>query len=413
MRNTPYRVSRRKNKGSVLAFAVVIAMILVLVGMALLSLGAQSRIESTKTIHELNARCAADAGLARALVILNNSLISKTWNSSLLPTVTNEKLPVTDALYSVQSEFTDGQYLIESTGISHNNTRTVRAKLRLKGLFELALNCKNNIILKAGTLIDSVDSRISLNPADTDVPAIIGTNSTASSSIVLNNGVVVDGDVVAGYGGVLNTVIKDLGATVDNQYVATNVVDFPAVTPPPYTAPNSPITINGGVKTMGNGGDYAPFGKYTSIQIKQFGKLRITSPSVIYVTGNIDMGNGCEIIIDNNNNASLTLYINGNFLADNSAGINNMTSDPKRFALYGTSTTTQTLNLKAKSDAFGVVYAPNATLTIYSNGNVYGSFVAKDFEQKNAANFYYDAAFREVNPFDEGSRFIIERWIEE
>lgn len=409
----PYKITTVRNKGSVLIFAVVVALVLVLVGVGLLTLGSQSRIDSIKSIRGLNARCAADAGLSKAIQILNNALKSQTWNSSLRPAIANESLPVTNAAYSVSTDFADGQYIIESTGVCEANTRTIRAKLRLKGLFESAINCRDTIILKAGTVVDTIDSRISLNPADTDETTIIGTNSTASGSIVLNNGTVVHGDVIAGYGGDLNTVIKDLGATVDNRYVASDVVDFPPITPPGFVGPNTNIIINGGVKTVGTGGDYPATGKFTEIRIKQSGILKIISPSILYVTGNVDMGNGCEIVIDPNNNASLTLYLDGDFLADNSAGINNMTSDPKKFMLYGTTTGTQTLNLKAKSDAFGVIYAPNAAVTVYSGGDVYGAFVSKTFELKNPANFFYDAALREVSTLDEGARFVIERWTED
>ena len=398
--------------GSVLVVMVVMVLILFLIGTALLALGSQARVEAFKTTNVLNARCAADAGLNKAVQLLNNQLIAKTWNQSFLPSLADEPLPTGGSQYTVTSSYDNG-YLLQSVGLSGQALRTIKAKLRLKGLFESAISCREGIILKSGTIIESIDSRISMNPADTDVPAVIGTNSTKPDSIILNNGVIINGEVLVGYGGDTATVIKDLGATTGPQYSAVDVGEFPPVSPPSFSGPDVSITVNGGVKTIGPGGDYPASGRFTQIGIKQSGILRVIGATVLYITGNVDMGQGCEIIIDPANNASLKLYVDGNFLADNSAGINNLTNNPSSFMLYGTNPTSQIFNLKAKSDAFGSVYAPNATVTIYSGGDVYGAFVSKSFELKNPAHFYYDAALRDVSPFDEGARFVINRWVEE
>lgn len=125
------------------------------------------------------------------------------------------------------------------------------------------------------------------------------------------------------------------------------------------------------------------------------------------------MGQNSEILLDPAYNASLTVYLDGNWISDNNSGINNAIQIPSRFKLYGTGPIGQKIDLKAKTDAFGVIYAPNADLTVYSGGNIYGSFVANNFELKSPANFYYDAALKTVSVTDEGARFVISRWNEE
>ena len=69
-------------------------------------------------------------------------------------------------------------------------------------------------------------------------------------------------------------------------------------------------------------------------------------------------------------------------------------------------------DLKAKSNWSGGVYAPNVDVVLRANADVYGSFVAKDFEFKNGGNMYYDKALRTVSTDDEGVRFVMNRWSE-
>jgi hypothetical protein len=287
--------------------------------------------------------------------------------------------------------------------------------LRLKGLFENAIQCRDNIILKAGTVVDTIDSSISMDPADCDEKAIIGTNSTDPDSVILNMDVVVDGDVVVGVGGDTNTVIKDLGATTDSRYSMSTSVEFPPVSPPSIFGPDTSIFINtiGTEKTIGPGGDYPATGRFSDISIKKGTTLRVIGDCTLYVTGDVGMGQDSEILLDASTNAKLTIYLDGDWDSDNGSGINNETSKPSTFALYGTGPVGQAIDIKAKGEFYGVIYAPDADLTMYSGGNIYGSFITNNFELKNPAEFLYDASLRTITVDQEGARFVINRWNEQ
>ena len=133
---------------------------------------------------------------------------------------------------------------------------------------------------------------------------------------------------------------------------------------------------------------------------------------VLYITGNIDLGNACEIIVKDN--SSLTIYIDGDIVTGNGAsiGTENPTKDAMTLQLYGTGTGGQNFDIKAKNEWTGVIYAPNAHVDLYAKGDAYGSIVADSFEFKNGGNFYYDEALREVSIQDEGVSFVVERWYE-
>lgn len=405
-----------KQSGSVLVLVLLVVLISFIIGTGLLALGTQSRVASINQVQDMMARSSADAGLERAVQEINNAVIAKTWSASVVPYVSNAALPYSDSVYSINTAYdgTDG-YTVVSVGTDRNRTRTVTATLRLKGLFENAIQCRDNIILKAGTVVDTIDSSISMDPADCDEKAIIGTNSIEADSVILNNGVVVDGDVVVGVGGDTGTVIKDMGATIDRSYSLSSSVEFPSVSAPTLLGPDTAISINtvGAEKTIGPGGDYPTTGRFSNISLKMGTKLRVIGDCTLYLTGNVNMGQNSEIILDADKNAKLTIYLDGNWASDNGSGINNQTNSPSTFKLYGTGPAGQAIDIKAKGEFYGVIYAPDADLTMFSGGNIYGSFVTNNFELKNPAQFLYDASLKTISVYEEGARFVVNRWNEE
>ena len=408
-------LQKTKRHGSVMVLALCAVVILSVMGGALLSLGMNSRIFATRAASQVAARCAADAGLAKAVFEMNKKLSVTPWDGSTLPSATADVLPGTGATFSYSvttddaaaaSTSSTGSYVIESVGQFGEASRKVTGTLRLKSPFEGAISTRGNLELKAGTLVDGYDSR---DPSATDVTAPIHTTSTLAGSIILNAGVVVDGTVVVGPDGDVDTVIKDLGATTGARYACPYECEFPPVTAPQLDAKPKIIVKGAPPRTLGPGDS----GKYPEIVLKgdvQPGILEVSGGDVVlHVTGKIDLGEGCEIIV--NSGASLTLYVDGNIVSGNNSGFNNKNS-PRDFKLFGTGAG-QTFDIKAKSDIFGAVYAPNADIVMKASGNIYGSVVSQSFALKSGGNFYYDVALAETDEAQEAVRFIVTRWQEE
>jgi hypothetical protein len=403
-----------EKSGSVLILVLLVVLISFITGTGLMALGTQARVASLNQVQDMKARSAADAGMERAIQEINNAVRAKTWSDSVTPYVNNAALPFSDSVYSVKTHYdtTDG-YQVVSVGTDRDYTRSVSATLGLRGLFENAIQCRDNITLKAGTVIDTIDSTISMDPADCDEKAIIGTNSTDADSIILNMDVVVDGDVVVGVGGDTSTVIKDLGATMDSSYPMSTSVEFPAISAPSLFGPDTSIGIKKDEKTIGPGGDFPAEGRFDNIKMSQGTTLRVVGDCTLYITGDVNMGQNSEIILDASKNAKLTIYLDGDWASDNNSGINNETNKPSTFKLYGTGPAGQAIDIKARGEFYGVIYAPDADLTMFSGGNIYGSFVTNNFELKNPAEFLYDASLRTITVDEEGARFVINRWHEQ
>jgi hypothetical protein len=378
-------------------------------GTGLLRLGLNSRVFSTRSASDIAARSAADAGLTKALFEMNNKLQVTSWDSSTLPQAIDANLPNCDAVfsYSITGDPTNG-YTISSVGTAGQAQRTVYATLELEGLFEHAILTKETLILKANTIVDGYNS---LDPLDTDIDVDIGTQSTLDSSIILNTGVIVEGDVIVGLGGDPNTVIKGAGTTTGYQYSAIEEESLLLITPPALTDWGVDITATGEIITFGPA-DSGQYGNLILTKGGAVGALEISGDVVLYLTGNVDLGESCELVIKAD--SSLTLYIDGDIHCRAGSSVNNETppEDPKNFQVYGTSETTQYFDIKAKSTWSGIIYAPNADIDLYANSDFYGSVVANNFELKAGGNYHYDEALREVEIDDEGVRFVVKRWHE-
>jgi hypothetical protein len=401
------RNKQQRSGGFALAAMLCAVVILFIIGAGILSVGLQKRGFAVRTSSDISARCAADAGITKAFFEMNEKLKAIPWDGSSLPEVTQETLPNTGATYSYEvSGDLDGGYSVKSSGKSGLQQKVITCSLELQGPFERAILARESLVLKSGTLVKGYNSD---DTWDNDIDVKVGTKSTLPDSIVLNPGVDIDGDVVVGVGGKVETVVKDLGASSHRMYALTKEVVLPPVSAPELEDKGAGIEVQGTTLIIGP----ADTGQYGKIEVKKAsnpGILEVNGGDVmLYVTGNISLGQDCEIIIKKD--ASLVLYVDGDMVMANSGGINNE-NNPTNFLLFGTGTQGQKLTLKAKSESFGAVYAPNAIVTIMADSDVYGAITAQSFEMKSGGNFYYDKALRKVYFDDEAVRFVIKDWRE-
>jgi len=419
-----------KKHGFAVALALVAVMILLAMGVALLSLGVNGRIYSTRNVQNIQARCAADSGAVKALYELNASLKTKrdeiaaamkqteSTSSASIPGVICEELPHCEAAFSysytsaqksVYSTLNMQGLTIESIGTCGSATAKVYVFTGLKGLFDSAILVQDRISLMPNTLVAAYNSA---DPTDTDFKLQIGTTSTQADRIPLGPGTVVDGDVFVGVGGDPKTVLGAGGTITGRKYALDEDLDLPVINPPSLANWGMALSATGQTVTLGPGQS----GTYTAVTLSQGGGnqgiLEIQGGDVVlHIAGNMDLGNGCEVIV--RPGSSLVIYVDGNISADNSVGFNNQAGNVRDLQLLATGTG-QVFSLKAKSSIFGTVYAPNVDITLYPSSEMRGAIVGRNVTFKSGSTFYYDEALRDnVSVYDEGVRFVVKRWREE
>jgi hypothetical protein len=399
---TPKKVMRLERRGSALPLVLSVLVILLTIGTGLLGLGLHSQLFTVRTASDIIARCAADAGLTKALFELNEILAVKPWDDSTLPEATDQTLPNCDATfsYTVTGDIGSG-FTIESIGKSGHAERRVYSTLRLQGLFEYAVFGEQDIGLKNSATIDWYNY-----DAD-DKNLQVGTNSTELGAVDLKNGATVNGDVVVGADGDPDVVIDGTWATITGEtYAMTEVQDLPLVAVPGWLE----SVPSGG--TIEDNTTISSSGKYDEIDLENGKILTIDGPVTLYITGDVTLKNSAEVQVVDADGVSLTLYLAGDAEVKNSGAVNNQTEDPKKVKIYGLDSC-ESIILKNGSDFYGTIYARNADVVMMNSGDAFGAIVAKSFEQKNSATLNYDASLREVNANDEGVRFVINKWSEE
>jgi hypothetical protein len=336
---------------------------------------------------------------------MNKQLDAGTWTLNDVPTYTFEPLTAANSDYTVTfgGDLIDG-YQLTSVGRHQNQTKTVLATVMLTSPIseDFAIFCRSQLSVKAKATVGGYNSA---DPSDTNVDANIGSQSIESNMINVKKGSDINANIYISQSGDADTIIKSIDNLNINGTILYMPVDYylPPVLPPDNTA--SQGTIEGKNITLNS----SDSGKYDDISISNNGTLSINGDLTLYITGDIELKNNAEIEIKNN--SSLKLYFDGDIEAKNASGFNNKTEIPANLKIFGTGTN-QDIDIKNSSDLYGVVYAPNAEMTVHNKVDAYGSFIVEDFELKNGGEVYYDKALRQVSIDDELIRFTVTRWEE-
>ena len=397
--------SHSKEKGSALVLAVLAALVLMVTGVGILGLGVRGRIQAIRDSEQVEARCAADAGLEKAVYEMNQQLATNTWGTSSLPLAASQSLPNSSATFDHKVVQGTGKnkadYIASSTGNRGSAQKTVVGLLRLQGPFDSALVVKQTLVMKTGSVVDGYN----YENGESDLRVV--TLSTLGSQITLGPGSLINGDVAVGVGGDPSVVISaSPGSIQGKSYALTEEVWLPSVTVP------ASIDSLPSAGTIKGPATLTISGKCDTISATK-GDIIIDGPVTLYVTGDISLGNSSQMQINKDNpDASLTLFLGGNLYVKNGGVINNLTQDPTRLKIYGLDSCVN-LSLAATGAFYGAVYAPEAEMNLKSSVEIYGAVVVKIFNQGSSANFHYDAALRKLTPYDLFTRFVVKRWSEQ
>lgn len=120
-------------------------------------------------------------------------------------------------------------------------------------------------------------------------------------------------------------------------------------------------------------------------------KMIVQGDAVLYVLGNLSFTGQSELIIAPG--GSLKLYVGGSSAKFAGNGINNQAGDATKFSYFGLPGNTS-LSLSGNASVTGVIYAPNADLTLNGGGNntydLVGATVTKSVAMHGHFKFHYD-----------------------
>jgi hypothetical protein len=397
-----------RRAGMILPLAVVIILVLAFIGIGLIQLGRNARLQAIKDTLKVSARCAADAGVEHAVRYMIDQWDSATNKNAWVNTDwydaaawTDPAIPATSVGYSfgtvnMGGTYGDGNfqykiykgtrakgYQIVSTGTAGGVIKTVHAAVVLRSAY-FGIGAKENIYVSPNTKLGTI-------PASDDF--IIQTNSVAGNAITLKPNITVPGDVVCGPGGDPDVSINLAKNSViqGQDRAAEDYIDFPTVYPPT----DLPAANWSDLKISSNNYRITKSIKLSSISTTD--TLYIGDPSAVnkgnitvYVTGTTNLNTHSKLIV--NKGYSLTLYLGGNMSTASNAEIfydyyaNGTSNHPpdtdvsgvvetaKAISIKGTASC-KTIHFQPNGDFYGTIYAPDASIEMWPNGDFYGAVI--------------------------------------
>jgi len=412
--------SKTNRSGSVLVLSVIMVMVLALVGIGLIRLGRNARVQAVKEVLNISARSAADAGIEHAVRYMINSWNSTgnryTWLEDWedLTEWTDPAIPATPIGYPFGRISLDGTYgdasftyniykgtfekgyQIVSTGTAAGVTRTVHAAAVLRSVFEF-MGTEESIYISPGEILGVI-------PADDDIE--FRTNGIDPGAITLKPNLIIPGDVICGPGGDPDIAI-DFAPNVEivppgQAKASEEYIDFPPEYAPddlknlPYSNPTIDVNDPKIAHIYGN----------IKLDELQFGLGLLKDVETLYIQGNPAINDGrVDVFVDGftylpagteiivTEGSSLVLYLGGNMevMPRSMITYEGMPENPdpvvyedliieaaSSISIIGLTDRDTEIPLctdvyfKPDGDFYGSMYTPGADVYMAPNGDFYG-----------------------------------------
>lgn len=463
---------RHTRKGSLLGISMVIAVVLAAVGASYISMTTTNiKVAHANFTHHalLNPmESGADLAMLTLAKYLDTSAPGGTWTTTATSVWTDNGWTANGTGYSklitkemplgngrtatvkvsaqqiptLANQWKEPYVVVEATANSSATgastyTRQVAIKLKARTLFDNGMVARKVVDLNGNSYyIDSYKSASGAYNATTNR----GDNATVGT-LQIDNGVnatggTIVGNVAAAPGSTVGSVSADIGGAhvygfdsvspydksgIDPAHISTDFsAEFPIKT---YTATSTlPLADPTKDITIGTAGTTTV---YKLSQALKLANNKITIAGNVIIIADLDIaisGNGG---IDIPSNGSLKIYSSANIDITGN-GIMNVTKAgtgvPQNCFIYGTNTTTKytqikgvttetgAQDIKIAGDAAysGVVYAPNANVTLGGNGTVNGAIIAMNVTCNGGIQFHYDESLSQITE----PGFALESWVE-
>lgn len=399
------------SKGLSIAVVLMVLMIIIVIGLAIGTVGIHNLSIHQKDRYEVDAVNAADAGLQVALQELktNNALNGSPSD------LTNVALPtLTDCTYSVvitnnlsggsQVNAQDGTLVpagsiyIVSTGTYLGNTsRKVAAMARRSSPFNFAFFGDKSVKINGNAFVDSYDSSEGAyhwNP-NPDPLASVGTNGMDPGVMSLIGGVTVYGSLQVGPGGSTSSSISTTGGASYTGQASVSPKRYPLsqmVVPSSLSSQTSNGDASAGSSGKGKGGGG---GLPSAITPGVYNNMKLTGQNTIvlngtyYFKGDISLAGGAQLVVT----GPTIIYVDGT--VDLSGGsLTNNTGTATNFHIFGTDSCTS-VTLTGGAQAYTAVYARKADISVKGDSDLYGSLVGKTITESGNAPIHFDRALSE------------------
>jgi hypothetical protein len=425
------RVFGKTSRGSLTLVALCFTAVIGIALASYLALSYQSYQHSERTLQLNRARHLAETGLEEALWSLNNGAwTNATWTvsgvntsctltgydmgegatGSIAITINNYNSSSTPSIKSV------GTVTLAAGG---QLTKTLNATTKPAPLYPNAIASTNanngGLSFNSGGTVDSWNSNPSGDGVTFVAYATPGSYNTAvnCAAVVAAPNIALGSATVYGYATTFGNSVGTTGSTkikgpttpggtnIDTARVGKSafVPVYPVAVPASYSVTG---TLDGSSQTIGTPNGPTEYWSSPGDLTLNATTITVQGPAVIIVHGSLTIYSGARIVVNATGQSRLELFVS----SDVSIGItphgsttwlDNLTNQPRNFALYSTSVSSfRAFNYYTSRDFCGVIYsAAPAPITVdtATTNSFCGALLCNDdvvFVSGTAPNFHYD-----------------------
>lgn len=432
----------RCTRGSAVITVLILAAVTAVIAAGFLSRSNQEARLATRSFFHSVALNLAEAGVEEALHAVNSSAVNSANGWALASGSTTDFVKsitsgldfqqATGAIHiRVDQAASTNPVIIVAGVVSIPKQQAVIKQIRVGGskrhLWSNSIVAKGTVTFSGNASIESYDSTLgpynaatnrsdlaTVASASTDLdPIVVGSNASIYGYVATTGA-----DPVVGGNGRIYGATTPTGTLVDQSRIRRDfTANLPDATAPTGTA--IALAAISSTLTLPRVGDVAGAnGRYlystTGVGMAGNNTVSIKGPVDLIVTGNVSVSGNGSITIGGTGSTdpSLNLYTSGdiNFTGN---GMVNLTQDPSKTALWGTtpSGSTQTLSVGGNGEYVGTVYAPNAAITMAGNGGSSGAVIGNTVTISGNGNFRYDTRLGTLTT-DMDTSFRVNSWSE-
>lgn len=407
MRSIPRQGRRRGERGLSIVITLLVLLVVAVIGMAVAGIGTQNLSLAAADRNAQTARYAAQAGQSDAVKRLkaDPTLNDQRPNTTLIADEPMSGIPDLSYTVVITNNFDGrnnltaadgtvvmpGKVYVVSTGTlgaSKQGRRTISALYTYgtTSIFSTAAFGVDQVGLQGtSAYTDSWDSS-SGNYASTrsNSDSSIGTMSTTNdrnTGVDYTGGAVNYGNVWIGPGGVPSETVAGSGYQGAIKVLPEPLDTTPKEPPSSLASPTSALTVAARSRVT-----LTP-GAYTDLTVGTHAVVTF-SAGTYYFSGDVSFGSQVEFRAPST--GEVKVYVGGTWNSGGGSLVNGQ-GVPSSFQIYGTSTCTE-ITVNGGNDAFFVVYAPTAEVTVQGNSDVYGAIVGRDVKVAGNAKIHYDRA---------------------
>ncbi|MDD4889668.1 MAG: hypothetical protein PHU85_07030 [Phycisphaerae bacterium] len=380
-----------RHRGSVYLLVLGLAVVLTLIGVATLTAGRVGMRAMTDSQDWVESQSLASAAAEHAMLQVSRDA---NWRTTYNNQTVTKSLGrgtftwrLTDETDNNLTDTPTDPFVILATGTVGRASYAMRVHMSSSSTNVLTsgVTVSTLVRLSSNATVDSYDSSLGdYGGSNVGSAAMVRTNSTASGTVALSSNARINGSVQVGPNGNPNQVVSmSSGATVTGTKTAmSQAMTMPTVSAPTgLGASTGNLTYNNNQTALVSGNLHVD-----NLSLKSNSKVRINGNVTIWAEGNFSVASNAYIEVLSG--SSLTLYVNGSMAISSNGAVRNNTAKVSNAKFIGLGS--NPVSISANGSLEGVIIAPNASVTLSSNAQLFGAVMAKDMTLSSNADFHED-----------------------